>query len=84
MQATAAAKLLTATSDDFNTRLDALYQRTLTRNPSSEERENDLSFITSYKDELSSEMLDSAELEIRTWAALTRVLITSNEFLTIE
>ena len=84
MQATAAAKLLTATSDDFNTRLDSLYQRTLTRNPSSEERENDLSFITSYKDELSSEMLDSAELEIRTWAALTRVLITSNEFLTIE
>ena len=84
MQATAAANRVLASSANDDARLDALYQRTLTRHPSNDERKHDLMFIQSYKDELSSEMLDSAELEIRTWAALTRVLITSNEFLTIE
>lgn len=84
MQATAAAKLIVESSTADTDRLDLLYQRALTRSPTTEERKNDLLFIATYKDELAAESIESEELEIRTWAALTRILITSNEFLTIE
>ena len=83
-QATETAKLVIAHATNDNERLNTLYERTLTRRPSDKEFEEDLSFLSSYGEELATQMLDDDELELQAWSALSRILITSNEFLTIE
>ncbi|MCE9561424.1 MAG: PSD1 and planctomycete cytochrome C domain-containing protein [Planctomycetes bacterium] len=63
------------------TRLDELFRITLLRPPTAKDRTTADAFLTSYAAQLSEPVADRPKIA---WAALTRVLLASNEFLYLD
>lgn len=83
------AKELTESTQDQSSRLKKLYSKTLGRAPSDQELQECLDFLKAYSDQQARAVAGATQvavgdIELKSWSALCRVLMTSNSFLYID
>ena len=83
-QARRFATRLIADERDVSARLRAGYLRAFGREPTEPERGRATDFLTRYEQSLADEGMPADRREGESWAALTRVLLASNEFLYVD
>lgn len=78
-----AARAIAAASDE-QTRIVAAYQLAWNRPPSADEQQECADFLRQYRDKLMELKTPSDQIELKAWSALTRVLMSSNEFVFVD
>jgi mono/diheme cytochrome c family protein len=78
-----AERALKASSDDA-ARVTMIYQTALTREATDDEQRECSEFLRSYREKLAARGTAAAALDLATWSALTRVLLSSNEFAFVD
>ncbi len=78
------AQRLLAEPMDETSRLDLAYQRALNRIPTSEERQQCSEFLKNYRTRLTSLKTAAAQVDMLTWSALARALMSGNEFVFVD
>ena len=78
-----AARAVAAAADE-PARITAAYQMAWNRPPSSEEQKECADFLKQYRDKLAELKTPPDQVEHKAWSALTRVLMSSNEFVFVD
>jgi hypothetical protein len=78
------ARRILAIAADDPARLTSAYQLALSRPPGSEEQQECAEFLQQYRARLRSLNTPADQLEAQTWAALSRALLSANEFVFVD
>ena len=79
-----ATALLADASLDDATRILAAYERTLGRPPTELETKRAVEFVGRYDTALDTRKANAADRRVRSWQALCRTILASNEFIFVE
>ena len=78
-----AGRVLAAAPEEAG-RLVAAYQLTLNRAPDAEEQRECAEFLQQYRAKLATLKTPLDQLELKTWTALARALLSGNEFVFVD
>ncbi len=73
-----------ASGTDDPARLALLYQITLTRAPNADEQRECGEFLRSYRETLTARGTPAPQVELDSWSALARVMLSGNEFVFVD
>lgn len=78
-----ASRILSLATDD-QSRVAAAYQLTLNRPPGTDEQQECVDFLETYRDKLVELKTPLDQVESKAWAALARALLSCNEFIFVD
>ncbi len=78
------ASRVIGSATDEPARIAAAYQIAWNRSPTSDEQQECVNFLKQYREQLAELKTPPDQAELKTWSALARVLISSNEFVFVD
>ena len=78
------AQRLIASSSTEADRISAAYQFALSRLPDSDEQQQCVEFLKSYRTRLVDLKLPADQMELKAWSALARAVMSANEFVYVD
>ena len=83
-QAKKFADRVTLAAADEIARIDMAYQIAMNRSPTAEEQNDCADFLKKYREKLTALKTPADQLEAKTWAALARAIMSTNEFVFVD